>query len=73
VKQRKSLLTLLSLLLVFSLFLAACNSGAGEKTPASGSGGKEDKPAEDAGEPQMGGDLVVGSIGGPTLSCKLRH
>jgi peptide/nickel transport system substrate-binding protein len=67
VKQRKSLLTLLSLLLVFSLFLAACNSGAGEKTPASGSGGKEDKPAEDAGEPQMGGDLVVGSIGGPTL------
>ncbi|PLR68951.1 MULTISPECIES: peptide-binding protein [Bacillaceae] len=67
-KQRKSLLTLLSLLLVFSLFLAACNSGAGEKTPASGSGGKEDeKPAEDAGEPQMGGDIVVGSIGAPTL------
>ncbi|WP_191562323.1 peptide-binding protein [Metabacillus idriensis] len=67
-KQRKSLLALLSLLLVFSLFLAACNSGAGEKTPASGSGGKEDeKPAEDAGEPQMGGDIVVGSIGAPTL------
>ncbi|QNG59587.1 peptide-binding protein [Bacillus sp. PAMC26568] len=67
-KQRKSLLTLLSLLLVFSLFLAACNSGAGEKTPASGSGGKEDeKPSEDAGEPQMGGDIVVGSIGAPTL------
>ncbi len=70
-KLKKSAWLLLCLTLVMSLFLAACSgdSTAPAETP------KEEKPKEetpkeepkDTNEPQYGGDLIVGSIGSPTL------
>lgn len=55
-KVRKTTLTMLSVLMVLAIFLSACS---GSKSTSS-----ENKPA---GKPKKGGDLVVASIGEPTL------
>ncbi len=55
------------LTLVLTMFLAACNANpSSEQSSNEGSKGTEEKE-EKSGEPQQGGDLVVGSIGAPTL------
>lgn len=55
-KLRKSALMMLSVFMAFAIFLSACSGSKSTST--------ESKPA---GKPQKGGDLVVGSIGEPTL------
>jgi peptide/nickel transport system substrate-binding protein len=66
-KSKKWLFMLVSMMLVFALFLTGCNTG--ETTQ--GEGNNNEKPAEEPTEepsgPQQGGDLIVGSIGAPTL------
>ncbi|MDF0728616.1 peptide-binding protein [Cytobacillus sp. S13-E01] len=69
-KLSKSKWLLLSLTLILALFLAACSGGDSATTPAETP--KEDEkpteePKEDSNEPQYGGDIIVGSIGAPTL------
>lgn len=69
--KQKSLL-LIALTLVLSLFLAACSSNTTSNTPNNennnnnNAGAGEEEPA-DNGEPQQGGDLIIGSSGSPTL------
>jgi peptide/nickel transport system substrate-binding protein len=77
--SKKSILILLSLAMVFGLFLAACGSDTtnGDTTKETapedtgskdtGSDTKEDPKEETATEPKDGGDLIIGSIGSPTL------
>lgn len=57
-KDRKRKSILVSMLLIFTLILAACSGG--NKT----SGDSEKKST---GKPVQGGDLVIGSIAEPTL------
>ncbi|WP_080847223.1 peptide-binding protein [Cytobacillus gottheilii] len=57
---------LLSLLLVFSMFLAACSGGGNEATDTEPEEEPE-APAEPSGEPVQGGDLIIGSTGSPTM------
>jgi len=66
--MKKPAWLLVSLMLVMSMFLAACSGGTStqpkEETP------KEEKPTTEEpkdGGPQVGGDLVVGSTGSPTM------
>ncbi|MRX73603.1 peptide-binding protein [Bacillus lacus] len=62
--RKKSLFFVLCLLLMLSLFLAACTPKESSKpAPASGEGEKK----EAIEKPQQGGDLIVGSTGSPTL------
>lgn len=56
-KRRKTALMMLSVLMVLAIFLSAC----------SGSKSSNSSAKKSAGKPQQGGDLVVGSIGEPTL------
>ncbi|MEC0323199.1 peptide-binding protein [Bacillus subtilis] len=56
-KRRKTALMMLSVLMVLAIFLSAC----------SGSKSSNSSEKKSAGKPQQGGDLVVGSIGEPTL------
>ncbi|MDX8364540.1 peptide-binding protein [Cytobacillus sp. IB215665] len=81
-KLSKSSWLLLSLMLVFALFLAACGNEADEpstaqKDPVTTSDGESEGEEEEeveetedpatTNEPQSGGTLIMGSIGGPTL------
>lgn len=73
--MRKPIWLLLSMLLVLSLFLAACGGGdQGEETNDTGNdteetnnedGGNEEEANNN--EPVQGGNLVIGSTGNPTL------
>lgn len=54
---------LLSIMLILSLFLAAC--GKSTNTDEKKSGNKEKEEA--VGEPQKGGDLIIGTTGSPTM------
>lgn len=56
-KRRKTALMMLSVLMVLAIFLSAC----------SGSKSSSSSEKKSNGKPQQGGDLVVGSIGAPTL------
>ncbi|MEC1621196.1 peptide-binding protein [Bacillus mojavensis] len=56
-KRRKTGLMMLSVLMVMAIFLSAC----------SGSKSSSSSEKKSNGKPQQGGDLVVGSIGAPTL------
>ncbi|MED2978465.1 peptide-binding protein [Bacillus swezeyi] len=55
---RKTGFSILSLLLILSIFLTACNSGEV---------GGDEKESKSDGKPQQGGDLIAGSTGEPTL------
>ncbi|WP_078548098.1 peptide-binding protein [Litchfieldia alkalitelluris] len=65
-KLRKSAWLLLVLTLAMSMFLAACGGDSTTEEPAGGNEGTEETDAP-TGEPQVGGDIIVGSIGEPTL------
>ncbi|TWK91313.1 Oligopeptide-binding protein AppA [Bacillus paralicheniformis] len=56
--KRKTGFSILSLLLILSIFLTACNSGEV---------GGDEKEGKSDGKPQQGGDLVIGSTGEPTM------
>lgn len=56
--KRKTGFSILSLLLILSIFLTACNSGEV---------GGDEKEGKSDGKPQQGGDLIAGSTGEPTL------
>lgn len=62
--MKKPVWLLVSLMLVLSMFLAACSGGQPASKP-------EEKPKNENEEkkekPQVGGDLVVGSTGAPTM------
>lgn len=65
--MKKSAWLLVSLMLVLSMFLAAC-SGGKTTTQPNEEKPKEETPKEEKNdEPQVGGDLVVGSTGAPTM------
>ncbi|KIY22947.1 MULTISPECIES: peptide-binding protein [Mesobacillus] len=65
-KLRKTSWLVISLTLILSLFLTACAGNTPEKT--TGTTDKDGtKNEEAAGEPQKGGDLIIGSTGSPTL------
>jgi peptide/nickel transport system substrate-binding protein len=74
--SKKSLLTLLSMILMFSLFLVACGgngtSTEKEETPAETEGGDTTDDAT-SGEPKQGGNLVLGTSGEPVLFNSLYH
>ncbi|MEW9111463.1 peptide-binding protein [Cytobacillus gottheilii] len=57
---------LLSVLLVLSMFLAAC-SGGGNDAADTEPEEEPEAPAEPSGEPVQGGDLIIGSSGAPTM------
>ncbi len=63
-KLRKSAWLLLCLTLAMSMFLAACGGNTTEE-PANEE--ETEQNAAPTGEPQVGGDIIVGSIGEPTL------
>ncbi|MBA4536457.1 peptide-binding protein [Bacillus aquiflavi] len=60
--MKKPAWLLLSLMLVLSMFLAACSGDKASKEDKQ----TGDKKEEKSGEPQYGGDLIVGSTGAPT-------
>ncbi len=67
--MKKPAWLLVSLMLVLSMFLAACTGGktstqTEEETPKEETP-KTEEPSSD--EPQIGGDLIVGSTGSPTM------
>lgn len=61
---------LLGFVLILAMFLAACSGGnessTEEEEPADGNDGEETEEVTNEG-PQVGGDLIVGSTGAPTL------
>ncbi|WP_202080824.1 peptide-binding protein [Caldalkalibacillus salinus] len=64
--QKKTLILFLGLMMVFSLFLAACGQETETGTePEENDEGSGEEAA--TGEPQTGGDLVWGQTGSPTL------
>jgi peptide/nickel transport system substrate-binding protein len=68
-KQKKPWFQLLSFILMFSVFLGACSSSStstDDESSGSGSSGESAGSKEEAGKPQQGGDLIVGSTGAPT-------
>ncbi|MCA1031059.1 ABC transporter substrate-binding protein [Bacillus timonensis] len=67
--MKKAAWLLLCLTFVMSLFLSAC-SGGDDKTNGKTDGEKKDdenKQEEQNNDPVVGGDIIVGSIGAPTL------
>lgn len=80
-KSRKLILVLTSMLLVLSLFLAACggkdaatdqkdktsqeDKGSTDKTKDSTD--EKDSSSEETSEPKQGGNIILGSIGSPTI------
>lgn len=67
--MKKSAWLLISLMLVLSMFLAACSGGQKTNEPAKETE-KEETPAAEGtanDEPQVGGDLIIGSTGSPTM------
>ncbi|WP_221563592.1 peptide-binding protein [Alkalihalobacillus sp. TS-13] len=68
-KGNKKFHLLLVLTFVFSLFLAACNANPSSDPNEEGNGNENENDTEEqaTGEPQEGGDIVVGSIGAPTI------
>ncbi|MBD8067534.1 peptide-binding protein [Bacillus sp. PS06] len=66
-KLRKSAWLLLVLTLAMSMFLAACGGGNTATEKPAGEEGTDEETAAPTGEPVTGGDLIVGSIGEPTL------
>ncbi|WP_261132326.1 peptide-binding protein [Bacillus sp. Marseille-Q3570] len=68
-KGNKKFHLLLVLTFVFSLFLAACNANPDSEEGNEGNNGTDDGETteEASGEPQEGGDIIVGSIGAPTI------
>lgn len=70
--MKKPAWLLISMMLVLSMFLAACNGNkAGNEAPPADTGKAPDKPKEEepakSNEPVDGGDLVIGSTGSPTM------
>ncbi|RWR13137.1 peptide-binding protein [Siminovitchia fortis] len=63
--MRKPAWLILCMMLVLSLFLAACSGG--DKTATDGDKSKEEDKAAENKEPVDGGDLVMGYGGSPTL------
>lgn len=57
---------LLSILLVLSMFLAACSGGSSTEPAEPSDEGGDDATEETTG-PQQGGDLIVGTAGSPTM------
>ncbi|WEG12909.1 peptide-binding protein [Pullulanibacillus sp. KACC 23026] len=63
-KKSRSLILLLSIVVVLSLVLSAC--GSTSKTSSQTDTKNTDSTKTSSGKPQDGGDLIVGSIGSPT-------
>ncbi|VEF47037.1 peptide ABC transporter substrate-binding protein [Bacillus freudenreichii] len=63
--MRKPAWLALSMMLVLSLFLAACSGG--DKTATDGEKQKDDDKAAENTEPVDGGDLIMGYPGSPTI------
>lgn len=68
--MKKSAWLLISLMLVLSMFLAACSGGQKTSNEPAKETEKEETPAAEEqanNEPQVGGDLIIGSTGSPTM------
>ncbi|MGM7700758.1 peptide-binding protein [Pseudalkalibacillus sp. Hm43] len=66
-KVNKKLHWLVLLTFVLSIFLAACNANPASEPSENNEENTSENEEQASGEPKQGGDLIVGSIGAPTL------